>query len=220
VFRRPGTHGLPAASGSQAYSLRLTLDKRIQYIAERELHKTVSDYEAKSGTTVVIDPQSGEILAMAISPTFNPNYFVSSGPSAWRNRAVTDAFEPGSTFKIITSSVAIEEKAVKPEATMFAENGSYKLHGAEIKDTKPRGSITFTDGLAYSSNILMVKAAMKIEPQAYYKYLRSFGFGMKTGIALPAEEGGRKNGSRRLRRSAGFIGGVASLLTRVFTDAE
>ena len=130
------THGLPAASGPQAYSLRLTLDKRIQYIAERELQKTVTDYGAKGGMIVVTEPKSGEILAMAVFPSFNPNSFSSSGPAVWRNRAVTDAFEPGSTFKIFLMAAALEEALVQPDDLFYCENGKYKVMNHTIHDLK------------------------------------------------------------------------------------
>jgi len=168
-----------------------TINAQIQKIAEQALEKGVKRVQAKGGVALIVSPKTGDVVAMANYPLYNPNRRSSMDMKGWKNKAVAKTYEPGSTFKIITSAVAIEENVVKPEATMFAENGNYKLHGADIKDTKARGNISFTDGLAFSSNIIMVKAAMKIDPQAYYKYLRSFGFGMKTGVALPAEESGR-----------------------------
>ena len=156
------THGLPAESGPYGYSLRLTLDKRIQYIAERELQETVGKYEAKGGTTVVIDPRSGEILAMAVSPTFNPNNFVSYTPSAWRNRAVTDAFEPGSTFKIFLAAAALEEGLVHPDDLFYCEQGEYEVLNHTVHDLKKFGWLSLAQILRFSSNIGAAKVAEKL----------------------------------------------------------
>jgi len=184
------THGLPVESGPYGYSLQLTLDKRIQHIAERELQKTVSEYEAKSGMTVVIDPQSGEILAMAVSPTFNPNYFVSYGPSAWRNRAVTDAFEPGSTFKIFLLAAALEEGLVHPDDLFYCEQGKYRVMNHTIHDLKKFGWLSLAQILRFSSNIGAAKVAEKLGADRFYHHMRAFGFGTTTGLGLSGETPG------------------------------
>ncbi|MGB6377250.1 MAG: penicillin-binding protein [Syntrophobacteria bacterium] len=184
------THGLPAASDPQAYSLRLTLDKRIQYIAERELQKTVTDFGAKGGMTVVTEPKSGEILAMAVFPSFNPNSFSSSGPAVWRNRAVTDAFEPGSTFKIFLMAAALEEALVQPDDLFYCENGKYKVMNHTIHDLKKFGWLSLAQILRFSSNIGSAKVSEKLGPSRFYHYIRGFGFGAPTELGLPGETAG------------------------------
>ena len=184
------THGLPAASDPQAYSLRLTLDKRIQYIAERELQKTVTDYGAKGGMIVVTEPKSGEILAMAVFPSFNPNSFSSSGPAVWRNRAVTDAFEPGSTFKIFLMAAALEEALVQPDDLFYCENGKYKVMNHTIHDLKKFGWLSLAQILRFSSNIGAAKVSEKLGPSRFYHYIRGFGFGAPTELGLPGETAG------------------------------
>lgn len=168
----------------------LTLDSRLQEIAERALERGVQKAGAKQGVAVVVDPYTGDILAMANYPFYDPNVRESDGKDAWKNQAVVKVYEPGSTFKVITSAALLEEKLIAPEDTLDGENGQYKIGGQVIKDTHPRGRISFTDALAYSSNICYAKAATRLRPETFYKYVRSFGFGMKTGVGLPAEESG------------------------------
>ena len=184
------TQGLPAESDPQGYSLRLTLDKRIQYIAERELQETVRSHQAKSGTAIVMEPESGEILAMAVFPSFNPNSFSSYRPSSWRNRAVTDAFEPGSTFKIFLVAAALEEKLVHPDDLFFCEQGSYRVLNHTIHDLRKFGWLSLAHILRYSSNIGAAKVGEKLGSNRFYHYIRSFGFGKTTGIGLPGETSG------------------------------
>jgi membrane peptidoglycan carboxypeptidase len=145
---------------------------------------------AKQGVAVVVDPYTGDILAMANYPFYDPNVRENDGKDAWKNQAVVKVYEPGSTFKVITSAALLEEKLISPEDTVDGENGQYKIGGQAIKDTHPRGRISFTDALAYSSNICYAKVATRLKPETFYKYVRSFGFGMKTGVGLPAEESG------------------------------
>jgi cell division protein FtsI (penicillin-binding protein 3) len=184
------THGLPAESRTLGYSIRLTLDKRIQYIAERELKKTVNDFGAKSGMTVVMEPQSGEILAMGVFPTFNPNSFSSYGPSIWRNRAVTDAFEPGSTFKIFLAAAALEEGIVHPNDLFYCEQGKYKILNHTIHDLKKFGWLSLAQILRFSSNIGAVKVAEKLGPKRFHHYIHAFGFGTPSAIGLSGETPG------------------------------
>jgi cell division protein FtsI (penicillin-binding protein 3) len=184
------THGLPDESRPQGYSLRLTLDNRIQYIAERELEKTIKDFEAKSGTVVIVEPKSGEILAMSVSPSYNPNSFSSYDPSAWRNRAVTDAFEPGSTFKIFLMAAALEEGLVHPDDLFYCEQGKYRILNHTIHDWKKFGWLSLEQILRYSSNIGAVKVAEKLGPKRFYHYIKVFGFGAPTSTGLPGETSG------------------------------
>ena len=184
------THGLPAESRPLGYSIRLTLDQRIQYIAERELKRTVNEFGAKSGMTVVMEPQSGEILAMAVIPTFNPNSFSSYGPSVWRNRAVTDAFEPGSTFKVFLAAAALEEGLVDPNDLFYCEQGKYRILNHTVHDLKKFGWLSLAQILRFSSNIGAVKIGEKLGQNRYYHYIRAFGFGAPTSIGLSGETAG------------------------------
>jgi cell division protein FtsI (penicillin-binding protein 3) len=184
------THGIPDETGPLGYSIRLTLDKRIQYIAENELKRTVHDFEAKSGMTVVMEPQSGEVLAMGVLPTFNPNAFSSYGPSVWRNRAVTDAFEPGSTFKIFLAAAALEEGLVDLNDLFYCEQGKYRILDHTIHDLKKFGWLSLAQILRFSSNIGAAKIAEKLGAERFYHYIRAFGFGAPTSIGLSGETSG------------------------------
>jgi cell division protein FtsI (penicillin-binding protein 3) len=184
------TQGIPDESRPLGYSIKLTLDKRIQYIAENELERTVHDFGAKSGMTVVMEPQSGEVLAMGVFPTFNPNSFSSYGPSVWRNRAVTDAFEPGSTFKVFLAAAALEEGLVDPNDLFYCEQGKYKILDHTIHDLKKFGWLSLAQILRFSSNIGAAKIAEKLGPERFYHYIRAFGFGDPTSIGLSGETSG------------------------------
>jgi len=168
----------------------LTLDSRLQEITEHALERGVQKAGAKQGVALVVDPYTGDILAMANYPFYDPNTREADGKDAWKNQAVEKVYEPGSTFKVITTAALLEEKLISPEDTLDGENGQYKIAGQVIRDTHPRGRISFTDALAYSSNICYAKVATRLKPETFYKYVRSFGFGMKSGVGLPAEESG------------------------------
>ncbi len=174
-----------------------SLDLDIQRIAERALERGVKRTESKGGVALVVDPHTGDILAMANYPFYNPNHRSKKDLKAWKNKVISKTYEPGSTFKIITAAATIEEGVVAPDEIFNAEEGYFEKNGAKIRDTKPKGDITFTQAMSYSSNIVMVKAADRLAPQKFYKYIRSFGFGMKSGIDLPAEEGGYLNPVKR-----------------------
>jgi cell division protein FtsI/penicillin-binding protein 2 len=171
-------------------SVVLTLDSKLQEIVERALERGVQKAGAKQGVAIIIEPYSGDILSMANYPFYNPNTRDGEDKEAWKNQAVVKVYEPGSTFKTFTAAALMEEKLITPEDTVDGENGEYKLAGKSIKDTHPQGRISFTDALAYSSNICFAKASSRLKPETFYRYLRSFGFGMKSGVGLPAEEGG------------------------------
>lgn len=168
----------------------LTLDVRMQAIAEQALERGILRVGAKRGTAILVDPKTGDILALANYPFYNPNSRERSLSEAWKDLAVTMVYEPGSTFKLITASALLEENAIAPGDTLDGEDGKWQLAGQTIRDTHPRGRISFSDAMAYSSNICFAKAGGLIAAPTFYRYLRSFGFGMKTGIELPAEEGG------------------------------
>ncbi|NOY83371.1 MAG: penicillin-binding protein 2 [Nitrospirae bacterium] len=170
--------------------LHLTVDENIQHISERELRRMVESSGAKGGTAIVMNPWNGEILAMAIQPAFNPNEVRTSGPAQWRNRAIADFYEPGSTFKIITASAALEEKLVRPEDLIDCEKGTYRVRGTTIHDHDPFGIISFRQVIAHSSNIGTIKIAEILGTERLSNYARAFGFGERLGIALNGESPG------------------------------
>lgn len=171
-------------------NLTLTLDKNIQYTAEKELAKAVQSSGAKSGMVVVAEPHTGKILAMANYPTFNPNAYSRYQPFNLRNRSVADSFEPGSTFKIFLLAAALEEKVVRPHEAINCENGRYSFGGRIIRDDHAKGRVSVAEVLKYSSNIGSAKIGVKLGDDRLHRYLTSFGFGQKTGIDLPGESGG------------------------------
>jgi len=167
-----------------------TIDIDIQKISEQALERGINRTGALKGVAVVINPHTGDILAMANYPLYNPNRRNQYDLKGWKNMAISKVYEPGSTFKIITAAAGLEEHVITPETQFNAEGGRWKINGATITDTKPKESLSFSEAMAYSSNIVMAKTALKLTPTTFYKYIRSFGFGFKTGIDLPAEEGG------------------------------
>jgi len=169
------------------YDLVLTIDENIQYIVERELNWGIEKFKAKGATLVMLDPKTGEILAMANRPTYDPNKLTSSPKDYRRNRAVTDFFEPGSVFKIVTASAALEEGAVTEEDEFFCENGEYRVANHILHDHRPHGTLTFREVIEQSSNIGVCKVAQLIGPNSIYKYIKLFGFGALTGVDLPGE---------------------------------
>ncbi len=171
-------------------NLFLTLDKNLQYFAENELAKAVTDSGAKGGMALVMDPWTGKILAMANYPTFNPNSFRQYPTLHLRNRCVTDSFEPGSTFKIFLLSAALEEKLVRPGDSINCEDGRYSFSGRIIRDDHPQSRISVAEVLKYSSNIGSAKIGVKLGEERLYRYLKLFGFGEKSGIDLPGEVSG------------------------------
>ncbi len=165
----------------------LTVDRTIQYFAEKALDKTYRDYRAKGASIVVMDPRTGEILALANRPTYDPNRFGQAQPEDRRNRAVTDLFEPGSVFKVVTAAIALGTKTFGPQDTFYCENGEYKVAGRLLHDHTPHGTLTFQDVIAQSSNIGVAKVAMRLGPAPLYNGIRAFGFGEPTGIELAGE---------------------------------
>jgi cell division protein FtsI/penicillin-binding protein 2 len=170
--------------------IRLTLDAQIQSIAELALERGVLRTGAKSGVAVVIEPRTGDVLALANYPLFDPNAPRAQGGENWRNNGVALVYEPGSTFKIFTAAALMEERRIKPTDTIDAEGGRWQIGGHWIRDTHEMDRVSFSEAVAHSSNIVFAKVSTRISQESFYKYLRSFGFGMKTGITLPAEETG------------------------------
>jgi cell division protein FtsI/penicillin-binding protein 2 len=171
-------------------NLILTIDEKIQYIAERELEQAIKQTQAIAGTVIVENPRTGEILALANRPTFNPNVKKEIHNEALKNRAVSDVYEPGSTFKLVTISGALEERLTRPEETFDCQMGSIVINGMRIRDSKPHGLLSVSDVLAESSDVGAIKIALRLGEDRLYKYIRAFGFGQLTGIELPGETRG------------------------------
>lgn len=198
--------GLAEQGPASGHSLVLTIDEVIQYITEKELEDAVNRAHAKAGTMIVLDPQTGALLALAVSPRFDPNAVAAIGPDRWRNRALTDAYEPGSTMKALVAAAAIEEKVMKPNTMVFAENGRMTVANTVIHDHEKMGWVTFAQVIQKSSNIGAAKAGMALGDQRLYRYLQAFGFGQRTEIDLPGEAGGLvKNPRDWGRRSVASI---------------
>jgi cell division protein FtsI (penicillin-binding protein 3) len=170
--------------------LHVTLDRNIQYIAERELDEAVQHYEAKSGVAVVMDADSGEILALAVNPSYNINVFQKVSPDVKRNRAVTDPFEPGSTFKVFLAAAALELERVSPGEMFDCNNGKLKYYDWDIHDVVPHKTLSFEDVIIHSSNIGAIKISEKLKKTEFYRILNNFGFGSNTGVDLPGERPG------------------------------
>lgn len=168
----------------------LTIDEKIQYIAERELETAMRETRAEAGTVIVENPRTGEILALANRPTFNPNLSREITPQKLKNHAVSDVYEPGSTFKLVTISGALEEKVTRPDEIFDCQMGSIVYNGMRIRDSKPHGLLPVSDILAESSDVGSIKIGLRLGEDRFYKYIRSFGFGQQTGIELPGETRG------------------------------
>ncbi|WP_455377670.1 peptidoglycan D,D-transpeptidase FtsI family protein [Petrachloros mirabilis] len=182
--------GLSEQAPVPGQALTLTIDEVIQYIAEKELEEAVNQAHAKAGTIIVMEPQTGAILALAVSPRFDPNNVAALTPDRWRNRALTDSYEPGSTMKVIVAAAALEEKVMKPGSMIFGENGRMAIANTTIHDHEKIGWMTFSQMLQKSSNIGAAKTGMLLGEQRLYRYLQAFGFGLRTEIDLPGEVGG------------------------------
>jgi cell division protein FtsI (penicillin-binding protein 3) len=168
----------------------LTIDKNIQYIAEKELDQAIHDTQAIAGTVIVENPHTGEILALANRPTFNPNLRKQITPTALTNRAVSYVYEPGSAFKVVTISAALEEKLTNPNELFDCQMGSIVYNGMRIRDAEPHGVLPVWGVLAESSNVGAIKIALRLGEDRYYQYIRAFGFGQQSGIELPGETRG------------------------------
>jgi cell division protein FtsI/penicillin-binding protein 2 len=172
------------------YDLVLTIDEVIQYIAEKELDKAYTTYRAKGASIIVMDPRTGQILAMANRPDFDLNQRQNLNSENSRNRAVCDLFEPGSVFKIVTASAALEENKVTEQDRFFCENGKYQIANHVLHDHRSHGWLTFKEVIEQSSNIGTCKVAQKLGAESLSRYIKLFGFGTKTGIDMPGEISG------------------------------
>lgn len=175
---------------SRGHDLVLTIDEVVQYISERELDAALADTGADSGTVLVMDPSNGHLLAMAVRPAFNPNEVDSRRPGLWRNRSVTDLFEPGSTFKVVAAAAALEAGLIRPSDLIDCERGRWPLAGGVLHDHEPLGVIPFSEVMAKSSNIGMAKVAARLGPERLAQAIAAFGFGRKTGIDVGGEVSG------------------------------
>jgi cell division protein FtsI (penicillin-binding protein 3)/stage V sporulation protein D (sporulation-specific penicillin-binding protein) len=178
-------------------NVRLNLDLTLQNIAETELDEACKEFKPIKAIAIIMRPQTGEILAMANRPNFDPNDLltkpaaeVKSQMGATDNCAISDMMEPGSTFKIVTAAGVLNEHLVQPDTTIYCENGAFSYAGRILHDDHPNGDLTVEDILVKSSNIGAAKLALILGDQRFFGYIRSFGFGDRTGIALPGEISG------------------------------
>ena len=171
-------------------NLVLTIDSTIQYIAESALKEAVDQYSALSGLALVMHPSTGALLAIAHYPLFNPNSYADFDKSVWRNRALTDTFEPGSTMKIFNAAAALEYGKITPNQIFYCENGTYKIGKNVVHDIHKHGWLSLQQIIKFSSNIGAVKIAEKMGAKNLHRSFRDFGFGQKTGIDFPGETPG------------------------------
>ena len=180
-IERPSTEGRTVV---------LTIDEAIQHAAEVELERSVAETGSIAGTVVVMEPSTGEILALANRPTFNPNRFGAYSSARWKNRAVVDSFEPGSVFKIFTAAAALQEKVVDPDEIIDCGNGFIEIAGTRINDHAVFTSLRFREVIARSSDIGVIRVAQRVGKENFNRYVHEFGFGQPTGVELPGEASG------------------------------
>jgi cell division protein FtsI (penicillin-binding protein 3) len=174
-------------------NLMLTIDENIQFMAERALDHAMAKFKPVNGTIVIQDTHTGQILALAIRPTYNPNDFRHATSGLLRNHAISDVYEPGSTFKLVTYSAALDAAGVEPTDMVDCQGGQITLFGRTIHDDasdRGLGTVTIQRALEKSSDVAAVKMALKLGPDRLYSYVRAFGFGSRTGIQLPSETRG------------------------------
>jgi cell division protein FtsI (penicillin-binding protein 3) len=179
-----GVEGLRIPPGGDVH---LTIDTSIQHLAEKELEATIIKNRAKAGVAIVVEPFTGEVLALANYPSFDPNNFSKESAQQRRNRAIADSFEPGSIFKTILAAAALEEGVVGKDDLFYCEMGKYAFGGKVIHDTHPNGWLPFYKILQVSSNIGFTKVAEKLKKDRYFRYIERFGIGQLTGIDMPGE---------------------------------
>lgn len=186
-----GASNMVVQGGSHGNSLVLTIDRNLQYLAEKELALGLKEAEGRAGSVVVLDPATGEILAMASQPTYNPNAFGRYQAASRRNRAVCDEFEPGSTLKVFLMAAALNESLLRPDQVIDCEHGAYRVGGMTIHDHHPYDELSVSEVLVKSSNIGSAKIGKLLERRRYYEYLRQFGFGEQVGLDFPGEASGQ-----------------------------
>ena len=188
--RNVGVKTTEIKGSSPGKNIVLTLDKTIQFIAEKELTKAVVENRAKSGMALVMEANTGKVLAMANYPTFNPNAYSRYSLAQLRNRVVVDSFEPGSTFKVFTIAAGLDSGAIKATDAFNCENGTYQIADRVIHDDHPQSRLSVSEIIKYSSNIGAAKIGIKVGEERLSSYLRNFGFGRRTEIDLPGESTG------------------------------
>ena len=174
-------------------NLLLTIDQNIQFMAEKALDDEMGRSHAEHGTVVIQDVHTGQILALAVRPTFNPNDFRHTQPDLLIDRAVSDVYEPGSTFKLVTYAAALQEHLITPDTPIDCQGGQINLYGRVIHDDQSDrgiGTVPAATALARSSDVGVIKVALMLGPDRLYKYIRDFGFGQRTGVELPSETRG------------------------------
>src|SRR5438093_10223447 len=178
----------------------------MQYIAERELDAAMQRTHAAAAKVIVQNPKTGELLALTNRPTFDANVFHKSDPQKMKNRPVSDIYEPGSTFKMVTIAAALEEKITNPEEVIDCQNGAIYIGTVRIRDHKPFGLLSVSQVLANSSDVGAIKLGLRLGEDRFDRYIRAFGFGSQTGIELPGETRGiTKPVSRWSKVSIGAI---------------
>jgi cell division protein FtsI (penicillin-binding protein 3) len=193
----PGGSGFQYRLPKPGHDVILTIDEVIQHIAEKELDEALATSHAKGGVCLVMNPQTGEVLALSVrsashdGQAFNPNEPQRSKPAEWRNRAVTDAFEPGSIFKPFLASAALEERVVHPLEQIDCSAGKIQVADRVIRDAHQNGVLTFTDVIAESSNVGTITVALRLGKERFAKYISAFGFGKKTDVDIPGEIAGQ-----------------------------
>jgi cell division protein FtsI (penicillin-binding protein 3) len=188
--RRMLTEGDWQPAPRQGGRVELTIDSALQRVAEAELAAGVAAAQAAAGVAVMMDPTTGEILALASVPTFDPNHAAAATAAQWRNRAIADTYEPGSTFKAIVAAAALEEGVVHAADRIYCENGSYAVGKRVVHDHESYGWLTFADVIRHSSNIGAAKVGERLGSERFGTFLDSFGFGRPTGVDLPGEVAG------------------------------
>jgi cell division protein FtsI (penicillin-binding protein 3) len=193
-------------AATQGQTVVLTIDQAIQYQAERALQEAVQRSHAKSGSAIVLDPRSGEILALANAPSFDPNDVAAAPAESRRNWALQNIYEPGSTFKIVAFSAAIERKLARPDDKIDCQMGAITVAGRVIHDHK-YGTLTLSEALAKSSNVAAIKLGIRVGNESMYDFMTRYGFGSKTGLELPGETSGLIRRVERWQPSS--IGSIA-----------
>lgn len=201
----------------------LTIDRQVQYFAEKALAKTVTAHQAQSGIALVMVPNTGALLAVAHYPFFNPNAYNKSDHTTWRNRAITDSFEPGSTMKIFSVAAALESGKSTPSSIFYCENGNYLVGDHTVHDSKPYGWLSVQQIIKYSSNIGAIKMIEEVGPKSLYDQLKKFGFGDPTGIDCPGEQSGSLSNYKYWTAvdtgTIAFGQGISSSALRLITSA-
>ena len=188
--RRKSFQSTTEWAGEPGKNVVLSIDEKIQYIAEKALAEAVEKWRATGGVAIVQNPNTGEILALASQPAYDPNRFTKSSPEALENRGVAWVYEPGSTFKLVTAAAVLEERLAKPDEVIDCQHGSIVLAGHVIHDHEPFGYLSVRDVVVNSSDVGTIKLGLRLGEQRLYRYIRTFGFGERTDVELPGEEHG------------------------------